>query len=186
VARRAEELFELAGGDPDPPRLALHHLARHLAADLADLPFQPAHAGLAGVAADRLHQQFLGKIDLIALQPVRLQLLRQEVAPGDLDLLILSVTADIDDLHPVAQRARDRAERVGGADEEDAREVERQIEVMVHEIAVLLRVQHFQQRRGRIAALSDESLSISSSSTTGFFVPAVFSAWIRRPGNAPI
>ena len=56
-----------------------------------------------------------------------------EVALGDLQLLELGVARERDDLHAIAQRRRDRVERVGGADEEHLREVERQVEVVIAE-----------------------------------------------------
>ena len=45
-----------------------------------------------------------------------------------------------------------RLQPVGGGDEQHARKVELQIQVMVGERVVLRRVEHFQQRRRRIAA----------------------------------
>ena len=47
---------------------------------------------------------------------------------------------------------RDRVEHVRGADEERVREVVRDLEIAVDEGVVLLRIEHFEQRRRRIAA----------------------------------
>ena len=47
---------------------------------------------------------------------------------------------------------RDRIEQVRRPDEQHLREVVGEIEVMVGEAVVLLRVEHLEQRRGRIAA----------------------------------
>ena len=41
---------------------------------------------------------------------------------------------------------------VGGADEEHLRQVERQIEIVIAEVVVLLGIEHLEQRRLRIAA----------------------------------
>jgi hypothetical protein len=49
------------------------------------------------------------------------------------------------------QRRRDRIELVRGADEQHLRQIDTQIEVVIEEIGVLLRVQRFEQRRRRIA-----------------------------------
>lgn len=54
-------------------------------------------------------------------------------------------------LHPVEQRTGDGVEHVGGADEEDLREVEGHIEVVVSEGVVLLGVQQLEQRRRGVA-----------------------------------
>ena len=45
------------------------HPPRHLAADVADLALQVAHAGLARVAADDLAQRIVGEADLLLGQP---------------------------------------------------------------------------------------------------------------------
>ena len=78
------------------------------------------------------------------------QLLRAEEARGDLRLLLLGVARELDDLEPVEQRLGDRIRQVDGDDEEHPREVEGHIEVVVEEGAVLLGIEHFEQRRGRV------------------------------------
>ena len=83
---------------------------------------------------------------------MRLELLRQEVALRDPELLVLGVARERDHVHAVEQRPRDRVERVRGADEEHLREVERQVEVVVAERRVLLRVEHLEHRARRVAA----------------------------------
>ncbi len=73
------------------------------------------------------------------------------MVPGDGDLLGLGVAVDPDDLHPVEQRARDGLDHVGGGDEQHPRQVEVDLEVVVAERVVLRRVEHLEQRRGRVA-----------------------------------
>src|SRR5215218_783387 len=151
-ARAAEQLAHLrACGRDLLLEAALRNLARDLAADRADLALEPAHAGLARVQADDRLQPGLGERDLRALEPVALDLARHQVARGDLELLLLGVARELDDLHPVAQRSRDRVERVRGGDEHHAREVVRDVEVVVAERRVLLGVEHLEHRAGRIA-----------------------------------
>ena len=75
-----------------------------------------------------------------------------EVALRDAELLVLRVAGELDDVHAVEQRAGNRVERVRGADEEHLREVERQVEVVVAEVPVLLRVEHLEHRARRVAA----------------------------------
>ena len=84
--------------------------------------------------------------------PVLLHLARHQVALGDLQLLLLGVARELDHLHPVAQRRGDRVQLVGGGDEQDPRQVERQVQVVVAEGGVLLGVQHLEHRAGRVAA----------------------------------
>jgi hypothetical protein len=68
-----------------------------------------------------------------------------------LSLLVFGVAGQADDLHPVQQRRRD-VHRVGRGHEHHVRQVEVDLDVVVAEGVVLLRVQHFQQRAGRVAA----------------------------------
>ena len=81
-----------------------------------------------------------------------LDLARHEVALCDLELLLLGVAGELDHLHAVAQWRRDRLELVGRGDEEDVREVERQVEVVVAEGRVLLGIEHLEHRARRVAA----------------------------------
>ena len=96
-------------------------------------------------------QRVVVDLRLLRLEAVRLQLPPHEVAPRDLELLAFRVAAEVDDLHPVAERPRDGVQHVGGGDEHHARQVEGHAEVVVAEGAVLLRVQHLQHRRRGVA-----------------------------------
>ena len=97
-------------------------------------------------------QDAVGKAQLLLGQPVRLELLRDEVALRDAELLLLGVARELDHVHAVEQRPGDRVERVRGADEQHLREVERQVEVVVAEVPVLLGVEHLEHRARRVAA----------------------------------
>ena len=83
---------------------------------------------------------------------MRLELLRHEIALRDPELLVLGVAREVDDVHPVEERAGDRLELVRGADEQDLREVEREVEVVVAEARVLLGVEHLEHRARGLAA----------------------------------
>ena len=74
------------------------------------------------------------------------------VAARDLDLLLFAVARQAHHFHAVEQRLRNRVERIGRHDEEDLRNVERQVEVVVAKCLVLLGIEDFEQRRRRIAA----------------------------------
>ena len=92
------------------------------------------------------------KRHVLRLEAVRLDLLGEEVADGDLDLLALGVARQADHLEAVLQRLRDRVQHVRGGDEEDRREVELDVEVVVGEAVVLLRVEDLQQGGRGVAA----------------------------------
>ena len=69
-----------------------------------------------------------------------------------MDLLLLGVAGEFDDLHAVPQRLRNRIHPVRRRDEENLRKIERHVQIVIAERRVLLRVEHFHQRRRRIAA----------------------------------
>ena len=94
----------------------------------------------------------LGELDLLGRQAVVLHLLRDQVLERDLQLLFLGVAGELEDFHAVAQRRRNRVEDVGRREEQDLGQIERHVEVVIAERVVLLRVEHLEQRRRRVAA----------------------------------
>ena len=66
---------------------------------------------------------------------------------GDVQLFAVAVTGELDDLHSVAERHRDRPELVRGRDKENLRKIERKIEVIIAKRAVLRRIENFEQCR---------------------------------------
>merc|ERR1719159_1619227 len=109
--------------------LRAHHLERHLAADLLDVLLQVAHARLAAVPADELLDRLVLDLQVTLLEPHVLPRVRLEVPPRDLDLLVEHVAGEAHHLHPVEERAGDRVDDVGGAQEEHLREVDGHVEV---------------------------------------------------------
>ena len=91
------------------------------------------------------------ELDVLRGDPVLFDLARNQVAEGNVPLLLLGVALQLDNLHAVAQRLRHRVEDVGGADEQDLGEVEGLIEIVIAERVVLLRIENLEQRRGRVA-----------------------------------
>ena len=119
---------------------------------VGDLSLQIAHARFARVVADDGGERVLAQDELRLLQSVLGELSRHQILRRDVDLLLLGVAGQLDDFHAVAQRRWNRLEQVRRGDEHDARQIERDFEIMVGEAVVLLRVKHFQQRRTRVAA----------------------------------
>lgn len=91
------------------------------------------------------------KVRLALLQAVGLDLLRNQVLGGDIDLLVLGVARQADDFHPIQQGRRD-VHRVRGAEEHHVGQVVVDFQVVIVEVVVLLRVEHLEQRRGGIPA----------------------------------
>ena len=150
--RRAEVIGQRLGGDRHRRRVALGEAQRHFAGDASDAALKLPQPRLACVARGDLPDRPVGEGALFGGQARLLELPRHQVSPGDLQLLFLAVAGQAQQLHAVQQRPRHRLQRVGGGDEEDLREVERQVEVVVAEALVLLGVEDLQQRGRRIAA----------------------------------
>ncbi len=133
-------------------------LPRDLAGQLADLTLELADAGLAGVPGDHLAQRAVADLDLLGREALLLELARDEVVAGDVELLPLGVARKLHRLHPVQQRAGDVLEEVGGADEEHLAQVERHAEVVIGEAVVLRRIEHLEQRARGVALEGDAEL----------------------------
>ena len=70
---------------------------------------------------------------------------------SNLNLLLHNIAVDFDSFHPVEQRRRDGGSVVGGSDEEHLGQVVVGVDIVVVEMAVLLRVEHFEKCRGGVA-----------------------------------
>ena len=80
------------------------------------------------------------------------ELLGDEELARDDHLLLGCIAGKVDDLHAVEQRARDGIVDVRGRDEEDFGKIEGNLQVMIREVLVLLRVEDLEHRRGRVAS----------------------------------
>src|SRR5712672_1791214 len=125
--------------------------AIRMTARRADQPFQVAHAGLARVVADDDADRVLGDLALLRCEAARRELAFEQVALRDLKLFLLGVAGYLDDLHAVADRARNGVQNIGGRDEHHLGKVEGHGEIVVAKRGVLLGVEHLEKRRGRIA-----------------------------------
>ncbi len=131
--------------------LAQFALGRDLPQQPPDGPLQVPYARLAGVLAGQLVQRLVRERDLAGLQSGPLQLARQQVVPGDDDLLVLGVAVQPDQLHAVEQRLRDGLQDVGGGQEDHVAQVQLDLQVVVPEGVVLGRVEDFEEGGGRVA-----------------------------------
>ena len=126
--------------------------ARLLAADGADGAFQAAHARFARVVPDHVANSLFGKFNLLAGNPVLVDLSRDQVSERDVYLLFFGVALQFNNLHAIAQRLGDRVEHVRGSDEEHLGKIEGHVEIVVAERGVLFGIQRFEQRGSRVAA----------------------------------
>src|SRR5690349_23811086 len=77
------------------------------------------------------------------------------------DIYTLSLHDALPIFHAVPQRRRDRIEDVRGGDEHHARQIERDVEVVVLEGVVLLRVEDLEQRDRKSTRLNSSHVEIS-------------------------
>src|SRR5688572_1139120 len=126
-ARRAEQLLQVAGVHANPLRLPFGDAQRGLAREAADGALQLPDARLARVARGDERERGVRYLELAFGESVLARLARDEVLPRDVHLLLIAVAAQADYLHAVAQRAGYRRELVGRRDEEDLRQIEREV-----------------------------------------------------------
>ena len=94
--------------------------------------------------ADDVTNRSLADFQLIGMQAIGLDLFRHQIFESDMGLFVLGISRQPDDLHAIEQRPRDRVELVGGADEQHLAQIETHVEVMVEEVDVLFRIEHFE------------------------------------------
>src|SRR3546814_8348964 len=81
---RSRKFVQILRRDADAFRFAFQNLAQRLARETRDLALEGADARLARVIADQIAQSFVGQFELAQLQPMRLDLLRDQMELGDL------------------------------------------------------------------------------------------------------
>ena len=153
----AENVLDLLGVDDNflellrlVVLLVLRELDGDAPADRGDVPLELSDSRFARVAVDDHVDRLLLELDYAVRESVLLDLLRNQVLEGDLELLVGGIARNPDDFEPVEERRLEVLERVRRGDEDDLREVEGQVQVVVRERVVLGGVQQLQQRRRRV------------------------------------
>ena len=152
ILRHAQRFVHHLGRDHQLLGLALGDAPRLLSDQRGDFAFEIPHAGFTRVAVNDLAQTVVGELDLLAhLESVLVRLLGNQVLVGDLDLLDFDVARELDDFHAVSQRLRNRIDHVRRGDEHHLGQIKRHVQIVIAERTILLRIEHFHQRRRRIA-----------------------------------
>src|SRR4029079_1833078 len=151
VLRHSEEVVDVLGGDDDRRLRRRQNLLHGLTRQLRDFTLERTDARFSRVAANDFLQCAVFNRPLAGIEAVRRILLRHQVAFGDFELFILGVARKANDLHAVHQGGRN-VERIRRRHEHHVREVVIDLKIVIVERRILLRVQHFEQRRRRIAA----------------------------------
>ena len=142
----AEKISEILPGHLHTLFLLLQDHSGSLPADMSDLPLELAHTGLTRILHDHIADRFIGNEQLILPDSVRLLLLGNQMFFGDVMLFIFGIGSDLDHLHTVQERPRDRIRVICRSDKEHVRQVDGYLNIMVFEMTVLLGIKDLQQR----------------------------------------
>ena len=129
----------------------LHRLLGELAEELTDALVELTHTALEGIVLDQTVDGALGELHVALPQPDLVERVGDQVSLGDLHLLLRDVAAHLDHLHTVTQGAGDVADVICRGDEECPAEVVVEVEVIVVEGIILLRVEHLEEGAGGVA-----------------------------------
>ena len=111
-----------------------------------------AQTGFVREFADQPQHRAVGDFQLGGAEAVLFPLPGKQVPLSDGDLLVGGVPGNRDLLHAIAQRRRHRRHQVRRRDEEDSRQIEGHVQVVVLEREVLLRVEDLQQGGAGVTA----------------------------------
>ena len=106
---------------------------RCLAACLCKLALQLTHAALPCIEGNHRTKGRLVDAQGVFPDAVRLLLLGQQVSRSDLHLFLVRIAGKLNDLHTVKQRTRNGVGRVGGRDEQNAAQIDRDLQIMIAE-----------------------------------------------------
>ena len=101
------------------------------AQDFLDLLLEPANSRLPGIAVDDPSQGSPGDSNLFSSETMGLEGAWNQVPAGNLQLLFQDVAGESDDFHAVKKGQRDRIHLVGRRDEENIRQIEGYIQIVV-------------------------------------------------------
>src|SRR5882724_9585691 len=152
VFRRAEHLRHQFRRDRCMLDFSARNLRRNTPANSSDLALQFAYACFVCVIVNDLSKRVLLEFALFRLESVFLQLPPYEISLRNFDFLALGVTGYGNHFNPIPQRFGHALDVVRSADEDYLRQIKWHVEVTIDKRVVLPRVEHFQQRAGRVAA----------------------------------
>jgi len=116
-------------------------------ADLADATLQSPHSGLSCIRCDHLFQSTVRNGKGIIFQSMFSDLLFQKMFLCDMQFLILRIAGDLDQFHTVKKRTRDPLHIVCRCDKQNFGKIHRDLNIMIAESDILLRIKDFQKSR---------------------------------------
>src|ERR1051326_3732489 len=144
-----EGFWNMAVADNFPSRLSSQR---------GDFAFQLAHTSLARVIVNERAQRGIRKFHFLFGQTVLFELARDQVALGDLQFLRFGIARQFNHLKTIAQRRVNRFQPIGRGNKQNARQIERNVQIVIREGIVLRRVKNLEQCRRRITAKISSNL----------------------------
>src|SRR6185436_7824043 len=144
--RTSEKCIEIVGMNLSRLLLSTCDLSSNLSAHRRDLPFKTSQARFLGVLVDHHAERIVGEVDLTLRQAVFFNLFGYEMPLGNLELFLLGITAELNDLHAIAERRLNGIQHVRGGYEHHVGEIECDAEVIVAECEVLLGSENLEKR----------------------------------------
>src|SRR5262245_44769602 len=102
------------------------------------------------MANDR-RQRIIVEFDLVGAKTIIVAAARDQVLASNLKFLFFGIPGQFNDLHAIAKCGWNRIEHVCRRDEENAREIESDIKIMIAEVGILFGVEDLEQCGCRIA-----------------------------------
>ncbi|MNB88452.1 hypothetical protein D3C75_354660 [compost metagenome] len=131
--------------------LIQQQLLHRFTAQLGDFALQATHARFTSVVTNNADNRTILYRNFVLFQRVTLNLLRKQVALGDVQLFVFGVARKTDHFHTIQQWSRN-VHGVRGRHEHDIAKIVVHFQIVIAERHVLFRIQHFKQGRRRVAA----------------------------------
>lgn len=129
-----------------------------LVEDFFDVLVQISYSGLSAIPPDEVREGVVGDEDVVFGERSLGANGRNEIVFGDVEFFLPHISRQRDELHAITKRAGNGFISVGSADEEDLREVDRHIKIVISECLVLLGVQHLEQSSRRVTSPTSSNL----------------------------
>ncbi len=129
-----------------------HHFFCNPAADGCNFPFEVPDSGLPRIFVDDAQYRIVVQPEVFRFQTVFGKLLCKNMTPRNFLFFMIEISGKFNHFHPVLQRKRYGITDIRRCDEHDLGEIVIDIEIMIVERRVLLRIENLQKRRRRIAA----------------------------------
>ena len=108
------------------------------------MPVQFPHSAFAGIILNDLFQYFIADFENTVFQTMLFPLFGQQVSFGNFNFFFHSITAEVNNLQPVAQSGLNILEVIRRCDKKYFTEVILHLQVIIIETMILFRIQYFE------------------------------------------